>query len=155
MFGSETLQAVKKFQQDHGLKVDGLVGDKSWKKLYSLTYTEEEIQLLTRVVFAEARGESYTGQVAVAAVIFNRLQSPEFPKTIKGIIYEPYAFETVANGSIWNTPSAEARGAVYDAIRGADPTHGALYFFNPATATSKWIWSRKQTVKIGHHIFAV
>ncbi|CCQ97895.1 Spore cortex-lytic enzyme [[Clostridium] ultunense Esp] len=153
-FGKETYQAVLRFQKDYGLKADGLVGDKTWRALYSRTFTEEEIQLLTRVVHAEANGEPYAGQVAVAAVILNRLESPDFPKSIKGIIFEPYAFESVANGTIWQTPDATARRAVYDAIRGYDPTHGALFFFNPATAKSKWMWSRKPLATIGHHIFA-
>lgn len=154
-FGPLTDQAVRNFQKKYGLKVDGLVGDQTWRRLYSLTFTEEEIRLLTRVVYAEAKGEPYTGQVAVAAVILNRVHSPDFPNTIKEVIFQPYAFESVANGTIWETPNDTARRAVYDAIRGVDPTHGALFFFNPATAKSTWIRSRTQTARIGNHLFAV
>jgi N-acetylmuramoyl-L-alanine amidase len=108
---------------------------------------------MARAVYGEARGESYTGQVAIAAVILNRVQSASFPNTIAGVIYEPGAFTAVADGQINLTPNETAKKAVIDAINGWDPTGNALYYFNPATATSKWIWSRPQIKQIGKHIF--
>jgi spore cortex-lytic enzyme len=118
-------------------------------------FTHNEIDLLTRVVYGEARGEPYVGQVAIAAVILNRLENERFPHTISGIIFQPGAFTCVADGQIWLTPDKTARKAVMDAINGWDPTGGSLYYFNPATATSAWIWSRPQKIKIGKHIFCM
>lgn len=116
-------------------------------------YTEKELQILANAVYGEARGEPYEGQVAVAAVILNRLESPEFPDSISGIIFQPGAFTAVADGQIWLTPNERAKEAVLDAINGWDPTENALYYFNPKTATSKWIWTRPQIKQIGDHIF--
>ncbi len=116
-------------------------------------YTERELQLLANAVYGEARGEPYEGQVAVAAVILNRLESPEFPNTISGIIFQPLAFTAVADGQIWLEPNQRAKEAVIDAMNGWDPSENALYYFNPKTATSKWIWSRPQIKQIGEHIF--
>lgn len=113
-----------------------------------------DLNLLARVVFAEARGEGYTGQVAVAAVILNRVNNPNFPKTISGVIYEPGAFSCVDDGQINLAPDATAYKAAQDAINGWDPTSGAIYYWNPATAQSKWIWSRSITIQIGNHVFA-
>ncbi|WP_080845430.1 spore cortex-lytic enzyme [Cytobacillus gottheilii] len=116
-------------------------------------YSENDIQLMANAVYGEARGEPYTGQVAVAAVILNRLESATFPNTISGVIFEPRAFTAVADGQIWLTPNEGAREAVLDAINGWDPTGNALYYFNPDTATSGWIWTRPQIKRIGKHIF--
>jgi N-acetylmuramoyl-L-alanine amidase len=116
-------------------------------------FSSNDIQLMANAVYGEARGEPYVGQVAVAAVILNRLESPSFPNTISGIIFEPGAFTAVADGQIWLTPNETARKAVLDAINGWDPTGNALYYFNPDTATSAWIWSRPQIKRIGKHIF--
>ncbi|WP_077618625.1 cell wall hydrolase [Bacillus sinesaloumensis] len=116
-------------------------------------FSQNDIQLMANAVYGEARGEPYIGQVAVAAVILNRLDSPTFPDTVSGIIFEPLAFTAVADGQIWLTPNEQAKKAVIDAINGMDPTGGAVYYFNPATATSKWIWGRPQIKKIGSHIF--
>ncbi|WP_240338386.1 spore cortex-lytic enzyme [Peribacillus alkalitolerans] len=116
-------------------------------------FSANDIKLLSNAVYGEARGEPYIGQVAIAAVILNRLESPTFPNTISGVIFEPLAFTAVADGQIWLTPNETARKAVIDAINGVDPTGNALYYFNPATATSKWIWSRPQIKRIGRHIF--
>ncbi|QDQ02071.1 spore cortex-lytic enzyme [Lysinibacillus fusiformis] len=116
-------------------------------------YTERELQLLANAVYGEARGEPYEGQVAVAAVILNRLESSEFPNTISGIIFQPLAFTAVADGQIWLEPNQRAKEAVIDAMNGWDPSENALYYFNPKTATSKWIWSRPQIKQIGEHIF--
>ncbi|WP_453995370.1 cell wall hydrolase [Bacillus nitroreducens] len=116
-------------------------------------FSQNDIQLLANAVYGEARGEPYIGQVAVAAVILNRLDSPTFPDTVSGIIFEPLAFTAVADGQIWLTPNEQAKKAVIDAINGWDPTDGATYYFNPDTATSKWIWGRPQIKRIGKHIF--
>lgn len=115
-----------------------------------------EVELLTRIVHAEAKGEPYIGQVAVAAVILNRVASPDFPNTLAGVIYQPGAFEPVSNGTInQEVPiDASARKAAQEALNGYDPTGGCLYFFNPATATSKWIWSKPIVKTIGKHNFA-
>lgn len=116
-------------------------------------FSSNDIQLMANAVYGEARGEPYTGQVAVAAVILNRVNSVSFPNTVSGVIFEPGAFTAVADGQIWLTPNQTAKKAVLDAINGIDPTGEALYYFNPATATSKWIWSRPQIKRIGKHIF--
>ncbi|MFC0559857.1 spore cortex-lytic enzyme [Halalkalibacter alkalisediminis] len=116
-------------------------------------YSENDIQLMAQAVYGEARGEPYVGQVAVAAVIINRINSPTFPNTVSGVIFEPRAFTAVADGQIYMTPNETARRAVLDAINGQDPTGNAIYYFNPDTATSGWIWSRPQIKRIGKHIF--
>jgi N-acetylmuramoyl-L-alanine amidase len=116
-------------------------------------FSSNDIQLMANAVYGESRGEPYTGQVAVAAVILNRVNSASFPNTVSGVIFEPGAFTAVADGQIWLTPNEQAKKAVLDAMNGIDPTGEALYYFNPATATSKWIWSRPQIKRIGKHIF--
>ncbi|MBL3646701.1 spore cortex-lytic enzyme [Bacillus vallismortis] len=116
-------------------------------------FSNNDIRLLSQAVYGEARGEPYEGQVAVAAVILNRLNSPLFPNSVAGIIFEPLAFTAVADGQIYMQPNETAREAVLDAINGWDPTEEALYYFNPDTATSAWIWGRPQIKRIGKHIF--
>ncbi|SHE43900.1 spore cortex-lytic enzyme [Seinonella peptonophila] len=116
-------------------------------------FSANDIKLMSNAVYGEARGEPYVGQVAVAAVILNRLESEKFPNSISSVIFQPGAFTAVADGQIWLTPNATAKRAVLDAIKGWDPSTGCLYYFNPQTATSKWIWSRPQVKKIGKHIF--
>jgi len=118
-------------------------------------FSQNDIQLMANAVYGESRGEPYAGQVAVAAVILNRIDSPSFPNTISGVIFEPGAFTAVADGQIWLTPNETAKKAVIDAINGWDPTGNALYYFNPATATSGWIWNRPQIKQIGKHIFCM
>lgn len=120
----------------------------------SSSYSQEDLNWLAKAVYGEARGESYQGQVAVAAVIINRLESNKFPNTIKGVIFEPLAFTAVADGQIYLTPNSTAIKAAREAINGSDPSGGALYYWNPAKATSKWIWSRPIIKKIGNHVFA-
>lgn len=115
--------------------------------------TQQDIRLMAHVVYGEARGEPYVGQVAIAAVILNRLQDPRFPHTIPGIVYQPGAFTCVQDGQINLQPDSTALKAVLDALHGWDPTYGAVYYFNPATATSAWIWSRPEIIRIGKHIF--
>jgi N-acetylmuramoyl-L-alanine amidase len=116
-------------------------------------FSENDIQLMANAVYGEARGEPYEGQIAVAAVILNRINSPTFPNTVSGVIFEPLAFTAVADGQIWLTPNERAKEAVIDAINGMDPSEGATYYFNPDTATSGWIWGRPQIKRIGKHIF--
>ncbi|WP_312474352.1 spore cortex-lytic enzyme [Neobacillus sp.] len=116
-------------------------------------YSQNDIRLMANAVHGESRGESYTGQVAVAAVILNRVNSSSFPNTVSGVIFEPGAFTAVADGQIWLTPNESSKKAVVDAINGWDPTGDALYYFNPDTATSGWIWGRPQIKRIGKHIF--
>lgn len=207
VFGWGTYWAVRNFQYEFGLKVDGLVGEEVKTKLIKASnydedyvkeqirkgnefthyggtpknqqteeppqgnqnnqekpkqptavnipsgYSQNDIQLMANAVHGEARGESYVGQVAVAAVILNRISSPSFPNSVSGVIFEPRAFTAVADGQIWLTPDETAKQAVIDAINGWDPSGQAVYYFNPNTATSSWIWSRPQIKQIGKHIF--
>ncbi len=211
-YGWGTYWALRNFQQDFGLPIDGLAGTTTKQKLANASnfnkqfvheqinkgneftyyggvpiekqvkakgngsssggttsgkapsktttsanlpggYSQNDIQLMANAVYGEARGEPYTGQVAVAAVILNRVESAAFPNTISGVIFEPGAFTAVADGQIWLTPNERAKEAVVDAINGWDPSGNAEYYFNPDTATSKWIWSREQIKRIGKHIF--
>ncbi|WP_228485719.1 spore cortex-lytic enzyme [Thermaerobacillus caldiproteolyticus] len=203
VFGWGTYWAVRNFQYEYGLPVDGLAGASTKAKLVKVSryheqfvkeqirkgnsfthyggkplsqqvkrgggsarastrvtaanvpkgFSQNDIQLMANAVYGEARGEPYIGQVAVAAVILNRLDHPSFPHTVAGVIFQPGAFTAVADGQIWLTPNETAKKAVLDAINGWDPTGGAIYYFNPATATSSWIWNRPQIKQIGKHIF--
>lgn len=210
VFGWGTYWALRNFQYEFGLPIDGLAGEQTKNKLVAATeydektvkeeiykdssfthygkktegttqqqtqqpqqqtnkgnetatstpavnmpkgFSQNDIQLMANAVYGEARGEPYEGQVAVAAVILNRVNSPTFPNTVAGVIFEPRAFTAVADGQIWLTPNEKARQAVIDAINGWDPSGNATYYFNPDTATSAWIWSRPQIKKIGKHIF--
>lgn len=163
-FGQATYNAVVYFQRKNGLTVDGVVGPTTAAALgITLTsasvsvgsYNESEVYTLARLVNGEARGEPYIGQVAVAAVVLNRVKSPSFPNTISGVIYQPGAFDAVSDGQINLTPSDDSIRAARDAMNGWDPTGGALYYYNPATATSGWIWTRQVTLTIGKHNFAI
>lgn len=161
IWGSRTLAAVKNFQRDKGLVADGIVGAKTEQALGvtlsqsgSTSLSSTELNLLARCVYSEARGEPYTGQVAVAAVVLNRVRSSSFPNTVSGVIYQPGAFTAVSDGQINLTPNETAYKAARDALNGWDPTNGCLYYYNPATATSKWIWSLKVELTIGRHSFA-
>ncbi|MFD0698321.1 spore cortex-lytic enzyme [Paenibacillus sp. GCM10027628] len=197
-FGYRTLVAVKRFQGEFGMTVDGIVGPKTKLRIWEATkewrptapttgnagtagggggggggtenagssdrpanlmpsnnlgLSEQDINLMANAVNGESRGEPYIGQVAVAAVILNRVKSASFPNTVSGVIFQPGAFTAVADGQIWLTPSESTKKAVRDALGGWDPTGGCIYYFNPETATSKWIWSRPQVKNIGKHIF--
>ena len=164
-YGEKTRDAVILFQKRNGLTVDGRVGKATAAALgvtltsstssSSSTIVSADQKLLAKLVYAEARGESYKGQVAVAAVVLNRVSSSSFPNTISGVIYQTGAFSCVSNGSINNTPNDTAVRAALDAMNGWDPTNGCLYYYNPATATSSWIWSREVRLTIGDHSFAV
>lgn len=206
VYGWRTYWAVRNFQYEYGLPVDGLVGASTKAKLVRVSkyherfvkeqirkgndfthyggrplsqqvkgnnrggfanrssvkatasnvpkgFSQNDIQLMANAVYGEARGEPYIGKVAVAAVILNRLEHPAFPHTVAGVIFQPGAFTAVADGQIWLTPDETSKKAVLDAINGWDPTDGAIYYFNPATATSAWIWNRPQIKQIGKHIF--
>ena len=169
IYGSQTQEAVKYFQRKNGLTVDGIAGTKTLQAMgiYNSSgnsssgssnnsrssTNSNDLNLLSRLVYGEARGEPYTGQVAVAAVVLNRVKSSSFPNTIAGVIYQSGAFDVVADGQINLTPNETAKKAAQDALNGWDPTNGAIYYFNPSTATNKWIWSRPMTVTIGKHRF--
>lgn len=153
-FGYNTLAAVKKFQKNYGLPADGYAGNDTWAALKKYTLNRAELDIMARTIYGEARGESFQGQVAVGAVIMNRIQSAQFPNNIQDVVFQPGAFTAVDDGQYWLTPNASAYLAAEEAVRGWDPTYNSLYYFNPVTATSKWIWSRPQTVQIGKHIFA-
>ncbi|WP_188453843.1 spore cortex-lytic enzyme [Virgibacillus oceani] len=212
VFGWGTYWALRNFQYEFGMKVDGLAGETTKQKLVDASkydkqfvkeqirkgrdftyyggidkekqtapsktqgnntnktnntnaeptptavnvpqgFSQNDIQLMANAVHGESRGEPYVGQVAVAAVILNRVESPTFPNTVAGVIFEPRAFTAVADGQIWLEPNETSKQAVLDAINGWDPTGNAIYYFNPKTATSDWIWSRPQIKQIGKHIF--
>ncbi len=162
IYGSKTQAAVRYFQSKNGLTVDGIAGTKTLAAMGitsssnnsgSSSNNSNDLNLLTRIVYGEARGESYTGQVAIAAVVLNRVKSSKFPNSVAGVIYQSGAFTAVSDGQINLTPNATAKKAAQDALNGWDPTYGAIYYFNPNTATNKWIWSRPVTVVIGKHRF--
>ncbi|MDO4567717.1 MAG: spore cortex-lytic enzyme [Clostridia bacterium] len=164
IFGSQTLSAVKYFQRKNGLVQDGIVGPATAKALGmtldssqstggSSTSSSSDVNLLARVVYGEARGEPYKGQVAVAAIVLNRVKSASFPNTIAGVVYQSGAFSIVADGQINLTPNSTAYQAARDALNGWDPTNGCLYYYNPAKTTNKWMLSRPVSVVIGSHSF--
>lgn len=157
IYGSRTTAAVKKYQKDRGLTVDGICGDKTLRALgisaVAATADSNTRALLARLISAEARGEPYVGQVAVGAVVLNRVQHPSFPGTIAGVIYQSGAFSCIADGQFNQPVASSAYRAADDALNGWDPTGGAIYYFNPATATSAWIWSRPLILTIGKHRF--
>ena len=163
VFGKQTYDAVVWFQRKNGLKVDGAVGESTAAALgitltgsvSAASYNESETYLLGRLVHGEARGEPYVGKVAVAAVVLNRVKSPSFPNTISGVIYQSGAFDAVSDGQINLTPDEDSLRAARDALNGWDPTGGCLYYYNPATATNGWIWSRTVQLSIGKHNFAI
>lgn len=158
IFGPQTLAAVKYFQRKNGLAVDGIVGSKTAAAIgIALAQTSNsysnDTYLLARCIHAEARGEPYTGQVAIAAVVLNRVKHPSFPNTISGVIYQPGAFTAVADGQMNLAPNDTALRAARDAQNGWDPTYGAIYYYNPVTATNAWIRSRPIHLTIGRHVF--
>ena len=162
IYGSQTQEAVRYFQRKNGLKVDGIAGPETLKAMgifsssssgSSSSTNSNDLNLLARVVYGEARGEPYTGQVAVAAVTLNRVKSSSFPNTLAGVVYQAGAYDAVKDGQINLTPDSTEKKAAQDAMNGWDPSYGAIYYFNPATATNKWIWSRPMTVTIGNHRF--
>lgn len=173
VFGAGTRSAVLAFQKKNGLTADGVVGKATYKALgmndsynalvgSSTTqtggtngYSSSEVYLLAKTIYAEGRGEPYTGQVAIGAVVLNRVRSGSFPNTISGVVYQKHAFTAVTDGQINLTPNETAMRAARDAINGWDPTGGALYYYNPAVATSAWIFDRQTVTVIGKHVFAI
>lgn len=161
IFGAKTKAGVISFQKKNGLVADGIVGTKTAQalglKLTSTSTTTSsnstDLNLLARVVYGEARGEPYTGQVAVAAVVLNRVKSSSFPNTVAGVVYQSGAFDCVSDGQINMTPNQNAYNAARDALNGWDPTYGCLFYYNPRTATSKWMLSRTVKLNIGNHAF--
>lgn len=161
IFGTKTVAAVKWFQSANGLVVDGIAGTKTLQAMGIYTNSNasnssgnnNDINLLSRLIYAEARGEPYTGQVAVGAVVLNRVENSAFPNTIAGVIYQSGAFSVVSDGQINLEPDSTARKAAQDALNGWDPVYGAIYYFNPDTAKSAWIWSRPYVTTIGKHRF--
>lgn len=163
IFGAQTESAVKYFQRKNGLTADGIVGAKTLAglglrdtgdsaKSASSSY-DRDVALLARLISAESRGEPYSGQVAVGAVVLNRVEHPSFPNSISGVIYQSGAFSCLSDGQFDKPVADSAYKAAKDALNGWDPTGGAIYYFNPATATSKWIWSRPLITVIGKHRF--
>lgn len=166
VFGAQTETKLKQFQKDSGLTSDGIAGTKTLEKLgiskssqstqaNNAGYTDSDVYLLAKTIHAEARGESYIGQVAVGAVILNRVKSPEFPNTIQGVVYQPWAFTAVHDGQINLEPNEQAIRAAKDALSGWDPSYGCLFYYNPDKATSQWIFTTQTVTKIGNHIFSI
>ena len=163
VFGKDTYNAVVWFQEKNGLKADGTVGPSTAAALgitltgtvSASTYQESEVRILARLVSGEARGEPYVGQVAVAAVVLNRVKSPAFPNTISGVIFKTGAFDAVWDGQFDMEPTENSIRAARDALNGWDPTGGCLYYYNPSTATNSWIWTRQVQLTIGKHAFAI
>ena len=180
VFGAGTRTAVMAFQKKNGLTADGVVGQSTYKALgmtksYEILaggsgasnsantqnsgsvngYSSSEVYLLAKTIYAEGRGEPYVGQVAIGAVVLNRVRNKNFPNTISGVVYQKHAFTAVSDGQINLTPNDTAMKAAREAINGWDPTGGALYYYNPAVATSAWIFDRQTVTVIGKHIFAI
>ncbi len=165
IYGTATKNAVIQFQKKNGLTPDGIAGKKTLEKIGLPTgssssssqgvsgYSNSEYNLLARIISAEARGEPYMGQVAVGAVVLNRVEHPSFPSTITGVIYQKGAFSCLTDGQFDKAVSDSAYKAARDALNGMDPSGGAIYYFNPSTATSSWIWSRPHIITIGKHRF--
>jgi len=160
IYGSKTVAAVKWFQSKNGLTVDGIAGPATLAAMGITSSSSSggsassnDLNLLAHLIYAEARGEPYTGQVAVGAVVLNRVKSSSFPNTVAGVIYQSGAFSVVSDGQINLSPNTTAVNAARDALNGWDPTYGCIYYFNPDTATSSWIWSRPYVITIGKHRF--
>lgn len=162
IYGTATKKAVIKFQKKHGLTADGIAGPRTLEKIglptgststSSTSTSTSTYNLLARLISAEARGEPYEGQVAVGAVVLNRVEHPSFPNSISGVIYQNGAFSCLDDGQFWKNVADSAYSAARDALNGWDPSGGAIYYFNPNTATNKWIWSRPLIKTIGKHRF--
>lgn len=165
VYGKQTERAVIAFQRANGLSVDGIAGPQTLKALGVTAgggsggsyggFSESDVKLLATIISAEARGEPYRGQVAVGAVIMNRIAHPSFPNTLSGVIYQPGAFSCLTDGGVNAAVADSAYTAAREAINGSDPSGGAIYYYNPSKTTSKWIWSRTVVAVIGNHRFAI
>ena len=156
IFGTATKNAVIKFQKANGLIPDGIVGSKTLAAMgisSGSVYNSADYELLARIISAEARGESYLGQVAVGAVVLNRIEHPSFPDTVSGVVYQNGAFSCFYDGQFYEPIADSAYSAARDALNGLDPSGGAIYYYNPKTATNKWIRSRPVITTIGRHVF--
>lgn len=160
IYGTATKNSVLNFQSDNGLKSDGIAGSDTLSALGIKgsedsfgEYNSADYELLARIISAEARGESYLGQVAVGAVVLNRIEHPSFPDTLSGVVYQNGAFSCLNDGQFYEPITDSAYSAARDAINGLDPSGGAVYYYNPATATSKWIFNREVITTIGNHVF--
>lgn len=156
IFGTQTRNAVIKFQKANGLVDDGIAGSKTLAAIgisSGGSYNSADYQLLARIISAEARGETYLGQVAVGAVVLNRMEHPSFPDTLSGVVYQNGAFSCLYDGQFYEPIADSAYRAARDALNGLDPTGGAIYYYNPKTATNKWITSRPIITTIGRHVF--
>ena len=156
IFGTATRNAVIKFQKANGLTADGIAGSKTLAAMGingGGSYNSADYELLARLISAEARGESYLGQVAVGAVVLNRIEHPSFPDTLSGVVYQNGAFSCLYDGQFYEPIADSAYSAARDALNGLDPSGGAIYYYNPKTATNKWIRSRPVITTIGQHIF--
>ena len=156
IFGTATRDAVIKFQKANGLTPDGIVGNKTLAAIGingGSSYNSVDYELLARIISAEARGETYLGQVAVGAVVLNRIEHPSFPDTVSGVVYQNGAFSCLYDGQFYEPIADSAYSAARDALNGLDPSGGAIYYYNPKTATNKWIRSRPVITTIGRHIF--
>ena len=159
IYGTITKNAVIAFQKNNGLTADGIAGTKTLKAMGIESgntyggYSSSDYELLARIISAEARGEEYLGQVAVGAVVLNRIEHPSFPDTLPGVIYQNGAFSCLYDGQFYEPIADSAYSAARDALNGVDPSGGAIYYYNPVTATNKWIRSRKIIATIGKHVF--
>ncbi len=156
IFGTQTRNAVIKFQKNNGLTPDGIVGSQTLAAIGidgGNSYNSSDYELLARIISAEARGETYLGQVAVGAVVLNRIEHPSFPDTVSGVVYQNGAFSCLYDGQFYEPIADSAYSAARDALNGLDPTGGAIYYYNPKTATNKWITSRPIITTIGRHVF--
>ena len=164
IYGTQTLEAVKWFQSKNNLTVDGIAGKNTLQAMGiynsssssgdSVSTSTNDVNLLARVIYGEARGEPYTGQVAIGAVVLNRVRSSSFPNTIAGVLYQPGAFTALVDGQFSLEPEESAKRAAVDAMNGWDPSGGAIYYYNPEKSTSEWIFTRETIAVIGSHVFA-
>lgn len=156
-YNEKTKEAIKSFQTDKGITPNGIVDERTALalELQAVAQSRADIYLLAKLIHAEARGEPYIGQVAVGAVVLNRIKSPNFPDTLEEVIYQPFAFTAVDDGQINLEPNESAYKAAEDAFAGWDPSYGSLFYYNPVTATSAWIFTRETITEIGKHVFAI
>lgn len=157
IFDEETILSLKNYQESKGITISGEIDRVTAASLdvSASAQTNSDLYLLAKLIHSEARGEPYEGQVAVGAVVLNRVKDPNFPNTLEGVIYQPWAFTALHDGQFDLEPNSTAYQAAQDALNGWDPTYGCLYYYNPATATSSWIFSRTTVVTIGRHVFAI